>query len=234
MARRSAFTLIELTVVMAIITLLLTMVVGAHYAWKRYARLDTAVMRAESALVLARQQAITTGRPAMFVFGNGEVPLPEDSVESRAFLDIWAEPSPSAAGVGWCCVVAMTNALDEADIWDELGNEGVFPVVGRPIEFEEPVHWESEDGKTLEEGKVFAHVFLPDGGLAELPQRADMLAVADVTNILSSVVEASDSSHDSGSSPTTRDAAQTRILWVQRRTGIAGQLSREQREMYWE
>ena len=35
MSRRRAFTLIELTVVMAIIALALTMVVGAHYSWRR-------------------------------------------------------------------------------------------------------------------------------------------------------------------------------------------------------
>lgn len=230
MARRSGFTLIELTVVMAIITLLLTMAVGAHYAWKRHARLDTAAMRAESAMALARQTAVSTGRPALYVFGNGDLPLPEDSVESRASLDLWqaggAEEGDGEPSAGWCCVLALTNALDEADAWEALGRESVFPVVGRPVELEEPVLWAGEDGEVAG-GEVFVHLFLPDGGLSLAPEGLPSpLVAAPWTNALLGV--AADGLEDPDAW-----AAQTRVLWVRPRTGVTGQLSREEREAYW-
>ena len=230
MARKTGFTLIELTVVMAIITLLLTMAVGAHYAWKRHARLDASAMRAESAMALARQTAVATGRPTLYVFGNGDVPVCGDSAENRARLDLrqggGADGSAGGPASGWCCVLAMTNAMDEADAWETLGREGVFPVVGRPVEFEEPVRWGGEEGEPAD-GEVFLHLFLPDGGLAfaagNLPTP---LEVAPWTNVLLGV---------SADGPEDSDAwaAQTRVLWVRPRTGVAGQLSREERAAYW-
>lgn len=218
--KRGGFTLIELTAVMAIVALLLTMAVGAHYAWKRASALDTAEVRAVAALSLARQQAMATGRPTVFAYGNGEVPYADE--ELRTTLDLSAAATNAYAG--WCCVVALTNALEEADAWDALeqGNEKEFPIVGAPVVFPEPLLWGGMGGVDESE-EVQYFLALPDGGFAF---DADESSAAAVTNAIYGLLE-----EDRGKQEFK--TAQTRLLEVLPRSGTVRALTRDERAAAW-
>ena len=221
--RNQGFTLIELTVVMAIVALLLTMAVGAHYAWKRYSALDVAESRAASVLLLARQHAIASGRPALFAFGNGEVPYADDMLRTSLDLSVAATNAAS----GWCCVLSVTNALDEADAVELLENEteDSFPIAGDVAVFAMPVLWGRVSGFNAEnaDGELPRYLlFRPDGGLSEECDDTDRWAGP--TNVLWGAVD-----NELGN----RKAAQARVLEVLPQTGAARALSREEREALW-
>lgn len=215
--KRMGFTLIELTVVMAIIALLLTMAVGAHYAWKRASALDTAEVRVVSALSLARQQAMATGRPTVFAYGNGTVPYADESL--RTTLDL--SSTMTNAYSGWCCVVALTNALEEADAWDLLeGDEKEFPIVGAPVVFPEPLLWGDMDG--IDEGdEVQCFLALPDGGFAF---EDDKSSAGAVTNAIFGLQE---------EELKRFKTAQTRLLEILPCSGTVRALTRDERAAAW-
>ncbi len=217
--RRGGFTLIELTAVMAIVALLLTMAVGAHYAWKRASALDTAEVRVVAALSLARQQAMATGRPTVFAYGNGTVPYADEAL--RTTLDLSAAATNAYAG--WCCVLALTNALEEADAWDALeqGEEKEYPIVGAPVVFPEPLLW-GDMGGIDESEEVRYFLALPDGGFAF---KGDEESAAAVTNAIYGLLE-----EDRGKFKT----AQARLLEVLPRSGTIRALTRDERAAAWE
>ena len=219
--RRDGFTLIELTVVIAIIALLLTMAVGAHYAWKRASALDAAEVRAVALLSLARQHAIASGRPAVFAFGNGTIPYADEAIRNSLQLSATSTNAYS----GWCAVVAITNALEETDAWDMLEREFAedFPIVGEPAIFPEPIQWgDLTEKKVDESGEIHRFLVLPDGGFSF---DTDESSFAAVTNVIF------------GQLPDDQQArfkaAQTRILELLPRSGVVRALSRDERGAAW-
>ncbi len=225
--RRGGFTLIELTVVVAIIALMLTMAVGAHYAWKRASALDAAEVRAVALLSLARQHAIASGRPAVFAFGNGTIPYADEAIRNSLQLSATSTNAYS----GWCAVVAITNALEEADAWDVLEREDEFPIVGEPAIFPEPIQWgDVMEKKVDESGEIHRYLVLPDGGLTVLPDSGSSdinykESFVAVTNVIF------------GQLPDDQQArfkaAQTRILELLPRSGVVRALSRDERGAAW-
>ena len=213
MSRRRAFTLIELTVVMAIIALALTMVVGAHYSWRRQAVLDAAEARAAALLSLARQTAIVSGRPVLFAFGNGPVPYDDENPLSP-FLDLGAPQTNAAAG--WCAVVALTNAWDETDAWEIIDAGDPLPLASDVATFGEPVLWGNENDVD-KDGSCRFLLFLPDGSTAADTGHSSQ---ADPTNVLYGVIDGELKS---------RKAAQTRVLETLPFSGATRALSREER-----
>lgn len=212
---RRAFTLIELTVVMAIIALALTMAVGAHYSWRRQAVLDAAEARASALLSLARQTAIASGRPVLFAFGNGPVPYDDDNPLSP-FLDLSAPQTNAAAG--WCSVVTLTNAWDETDAWEIIDAGDPLPLASDVATFGEPVLWGDIDAID-EDGSCRFLLFLPDGGTAADNGNSSQ---AGPTNVLYGVV-------DGDLGQRKRKASQTRVLETLPFSGATRALSREER-----
>ncbi len=181
MHRHGGFTLIELSVVMAIIAMVLAMAVGAHHAWRSASALDAAWLRAESCLALARQRAVAAGRPAYFLYGNGEFPRSDDSPDCVSPSYLFLRSSVLTSSEGWCCVLDATNAVGVADDPGLLPDflEGPdLPMVGAPAFFEKSIRWWDGDDEQFLEWNAF--VFWPDGS-------ADILYEwpgATLTNIL--------------------------------------------------
>ena len=183
---RGGFTLIEIAAVMAIITMVLAMAVGAHYAWKRWTALDSAQLRAESCFALARQHAVGTGHPTFVALGCGGAPVATNS------LDVAAYRSGQRAGEGsqtnnlaWCCAAEVTNLLDGAAAY-ELFEDGSlstspFPIVGPVAVFAPAVRWgDADDPNAAFTGRIL--LFLPDGSVCD-PSDASGTG-AGLTNVL--------------------------------------------------
>ena len=217
MARKAGFTLIELTVVMAIITLLLTMAVGAHYAWKRATALDAASLRAEASFTLARQRAVASSRPHVVVFGNGEMPVVTNAVD----LSLAEADADDTTSSGWCCVADVTNLLDAVvaeDILADPASAPEYPLVGAPALFAPSVVWWDLDADDRLEPRIV--LFLPDGS-ARVPDGDD--AAGALTNLLFGAAASA------GAADERTRAANSRALVLDLRSGMVRTLPRDER-----
>ena len=184
--RRDGFTLIEIAAVMAIITMVLAMAVGAHYAWKRWTALDTAQLRAESCFALARQHAVGTGHPAFVALGCGGAPIATNSLDVATFF---SEQNTDVAsptnGLAWCCAAEVTNLLDWAEACSLLSEDSAstapYPIVGPVAVFSPAIRWgDADDPDAAFTGRIL--LFLPDGSVCD-PSDASGTGAA-LTNVL--------------------------------------------------
>lgn len=221
--KRQGFTLIELTVVLGIVTLLLTMAVGAHYAWKRYSALDAAEVRAVAMLSHARQAAIASGRPTLFAFGNGDIPYAEEGMRTMLDLSVGLTNLVS----GWCCIVSLPNVLDESEALDALASEDLdpCPIVGDVATFSMPIVWGDTvkfDSTKWENCPAKGVLFLPDGSVSEEPVGREGAGATNHVFVLWGSVE---------ENLKNRKTAQSRVLEVLPQSGGARALSREERRV---
>lgn len=218
-AIQRGFSLIELTVVMAIISLCISMAVGAHYAWKRVSALDSAESRALATIAMARQVAISTGRPAMFAFGNGAVPYADEML--RNSIDVGASLTNEV--VGWCCVLSQTNGVEEVDVIEQLWMPDSYPIVGDVVVFHRPIVWGTVSGlweQEEEETAAQLMLFLPDGSVSEECDGTSPWATP--TNVLWGAID-----NDLGGA---RKYVQARVMDVSPRTGLVRAWTREERK----
>lgn len=228
--RRGGFTLIEIAAVMAITTMVLAMAVGAHYAWKRAAALDAARLRAESCFALARHRAVASGHPTVVILGDANAPVQRtslrlDGTQGAADAAAIAFETELQTGGSWCCVLEITNVLDEAAAFAlvEEGADTEFPLVGPVAMFPTIVQWaDDESGSTPEYPRRI--LFLPDG-TASTPGDADGASLTNVLNGAGSFEAAA--LHDAE----TR-AARARVLVLDPWLGALRSLSREERQAY--
>ena len=224
---RGGFTLIEIAAVMAIITTVLAMAVGAHYAWKRSSALDTALFRIESCFALARQQAIASGHPSLAVIGNA---APPDSV----MFDFSTPLDKDAPHGVWCGVFDWTNQLDAATVCLEIteqSNVPDLPIVGAPAVFPPSVDAcnNDQDDDTSDVVRVF--VFSPDGSIAGAFRSAGENYFEDETGAsLTNVVYGASAHAARREQDATQLASHTRILVIDPWLGTTRALSREDRE----
>ena len=214
--RNSGFTLVEVSAVLAIVTMVLAMAVAAHYAWKRASALDAAALRAESCFSLARQRAIAESRPFLVVFGNGESPVVTNDVDLAI-----AGRDGDGEYPGWCCVADITNVLDEAvaeEILETPSSAPRYPLVGAPARFSPSVLWWDLDEDDRQEPR---HVlFLPDGS-ACLPGYGEVSEV--LTNLLFGAAASG------GAADGRTRAANSRALVLDLRGGTVRTLPRDER-----
>ncbi len=193
---RPAFTLIEIAIVMAIMTLALTLAVGNYGAWKRSVALDAASREVDAAWALARQKAVSSGLPTAFLFSNAPLVGQEEgkAPENSALLDLRLVSDPDSAGdAPWYAVVIATNSVSEGDFWspaafDRLltddgstprsdSDAGLFVPVRLPARLPAPFGWttfnfEAEPAADKDDRSGWLRdfpvylVFLPDGTLA--------------------------------------------------------------------
>ena len=219
--RRRGFTLIELTVVMAIIALLLTMAVGAHYSWKRYSALDAAETQVVAMLAKAREVAISSGRSTIFVYGNYTFTYGDDVLQNTLLMH--SSDRTTNAPAGWCCILSMSNAVDFASTFEEFeraDDKTEYPLVGPVLKFERPVLWglveDAHNGMGPDyEGSRY-NFFLPDGSLAE--------PVYSPQGCTTSVLYGAQWSEY---------PANRRVIEILPRSGAARALTREERERIW-
>ena len=214
------FTLIEISAVLAIVTMVLAMAVGAHYAWKRATALDTAALRAESCFALARQRAVAASRPHLVVFGNGEMPVTTNAVDLSLLEGDDEESS------GWCCAADVTNLLDAVvaeEILENPSSAPKYPLVGASALFAPSVIWWDIDAdEPLTAQQV---LFLPDGS-ARVPGGDDALGA--LTNFLFGAA-ASGGTASGGSADERTRAANSRALVIDLRSGMVRTLPRDER-----
>ena len=210
------FTLIEISAVLAIVTMVLAMAVGAHYAWKRATALDAAALRAESCFALARQRAVAASRPHLVVFGNGEMPVTTNAVDLSLL-----EGDDDEESSGWCCTADVTNLLDAVvaeEILENPSSVPEYPLVGASALFAPSVIWWDIDAdEPLAAQQV---LFLPDGS-ARVPGGDDTLGA--LTNFLFGAAASA------GSADERTRAANSRALVIDLRSGMVRTLPRDER-----
>ena len=212
---------------MAIITTVLAMAVGAHYAWKRWTALDTAQLRAETCFALARQHAVGTGYPTFVALGCGAPPVATNRLDVATFLSEQRTGENSGTRtneLAWCCAVAITNVLDGTEAYELLADDSPptapYPFVGPVAVFAPAIRWgDVDDPDAAFEGRIL--LFLPDGSACS-PRDGDDSG-AGLTNALYGA------GAPRGSSPqdAERLAAHRRILVLDPLLGTVRTLPRE-------
>ena len=222
---RGGFTLIEIAAVMAIITMVLAMAVGAHYAWKRWTALDAAQLRAESCFALARQHAVGTGHPTFVALGCGGAPVATNSLDVTTFFSEQESQDnygSATNGLAWCCAAEVTNVLDWTAAYELLGDgsssTSPYPIVGPVAVFTPAVRWGTMDDGAFS-GRIL--LFLPDGSVCDPRDESG----AGLTNVLYGA------GAPKGSSQTDAErlAAHRRILVLDPLLGTVQTLPRESR-----
>ncbi len=212
---------------MAIITTVLAMAVGAHYAWKRWAALDTAQLRAESCFALARQHAVGTGHPTFVALGCGGAPVATNSLDVATFLseqESQGNPMFATNGLAWCCAAEVTNVLDGAAAYELLADESPstspYPIVGPVAVFAPAIRWGDMDDGDFS-GRIL--LFLPDGSMCDPRDEND--SGASLTNVLYGA--GAPKVKDGSSQDAERLAAHRRILVLDPLLGTVRTLPRD-------